>query len=209
MQIRWQRRDLLDLALLVGIAAVATALRLAWVIRSKTFPVEGIDTLFYDERAQRLAAGFGYSYQVGTEGIPTGLFPPGYPFALAGWYKLFGTSLEAAQLFNVVISVVLVLAIYLLGRLALGRTEAIVGSLLWAVFPSQILWTSLLMPELLFALAITLSMVFVYVSSKFRIHQGPARFDCGGRSIGRRRHTHERTGDGALFSRRALARSAS
>lgn len=166
MQIRWQRRDLLDLALLVGIAAVATALRLAWVIRSKTFPVEGIDTLFYDERAQRLAAGFGYSYQAGTEGIPTGLFPPGYPFALAGWYKLFGTSLEAAQLFNVVISVVLVLAIYLLGRLALGRTEAIVGSLLWAVFPSQILWTSLLMPELLFALAITLSMVFVYVSSK-------------------------------------------
>ena len=85
MQIRWQRRDLFDLALLVGIAAVATALRLAWVIRSKTFPVEGIDTLFYDERAQRLAAGFGYSYQVGTEGIPTGLFPPGYPFALAGF----------------------------------------------------------------------------------------------------------------------------
>ena len=166
MHIRWQRYNLVDVALLLGIAVGAAVLRLAWVFRSETFPVEGMDMLFYDERAQRLAAGFGYSYQAGAEGIPTGLFPPGYPFALAGVYKLFGTSLEAGQVFNVVISVVLVLATYLLARLALGRTEAILAAMLWAVFPSQIIWTSLLMPELLFALAVTSSMIFVYVSSK-------------------------------------------
>ena len=163
MHIRWHRHDLVDLSLLLGIAAGAAVLRIAWVLRSETFPVERMDTFFYDERAQRLADGFGYSYE---NGIPTALFPPGYSFALAGFYKLFGTSLESGQAFNVFISMALVVVTYVLARLALGRAEAILASLLWAVFPSQILWTALLMPELLFALTITSSMVFVYVSFK-------------------------------------------
>ena len=36
---------------LVGIAAFVAALRLAWVMRSDTFPVDGMDMFFYDERA--------------------------------------------------------------------------------------------------------------------------------------------------------------
>ena len=94
MHIRWQRYNLVDVALLLGIAVGAAVLRLAWVFRSETFPVEGMDMLFYDEIAQRLATGFGYSYQDGAESITTGVVPPGLHFAFSRCFKRFGPPSE-------------------------------------------------------------------------------------------------------------------
>jgi 4-amino-4-deoxy-L-arabinose transferase-like glycosyltransferase len=58
-----------------------------------------------------------------------------------------------AQGFNVVLSAGIVLLTYTVGRLTAGPRAALVAALLWAVFPSQIIWSSLLMSELLFTLA--------------------------------------------------------
>ncbi len=161
---QWRQQLLRDLPWLLIIVAVAVALRTAWIIRADTFPVQGLDTFFYDQTARRLADGLGYTHYL--DGIATALFPPGYPFALAGVYKVFGASIAIGQAFNVLVSVAVVLATYTLGRLAIGRAAALLGAFLWAVFPSQVIWSSLLMSELVFMLALVLSLALVFASMR-------------------------------------------
>lgn len=160
----WYKRGVPDWLWLGVIVALTVGLRVLWIVRAETYPVPGMDPLFYDETARRLAAGLGYTHHL--DGAPTALFPPGYPFALGGIYKVFGASLAVGQAFNVCVAVTVVLATYAVGRLAIGRSAALLGAFLWAVFPSQVIWSSLLMPELLFTFALMLSLVFIFVSNR-------------------------------------------
>jgi 4-amino-4-deoxy-L-arabinose transferase-like glycosyltransferase len=116
-----------------------------------------MDTVFYNETARRVAAGLGYT---SVDGTPTALFPPGYPTTLALLYRLAGANVAVAQAFNLVLSAGIVLLTYAVGRMTVGRRVALIAAALWAVFPSQILWNSLVMSELWFTLTCLAALAF-------------------------------------------------
>lgn len=132
----------------------AAILCLLWIMRADTYPAPLMDQGFYDEMARRIAGGLGYTT---SDGVPTAIFPPGYPFLLAGGYRLFGADLAVAQALNVAISLGIVLATYTLGRLFANRNVALRGAWLVVPLPSQVLWSALVMSELPFTLALLAS----------------------------------------------------
>ncbi len=140
-----------DALVLSGAVLLAVVLRAAWVAHSEVSPVEGVDTLWYHAVAESVSLGKGV-VNPNDPTSPTALFPPGYSLVLAAAYKLFGAGAGVAQGLNIGLAAVTILVTYLVGRLALGRLAAGIGVLLLAVFPSQVLFSSLVMSEHLFTL---------------------------------------------------------
>jgi 4-amino-4-deoxy-L-arabinose transferase-like glycosyltransferase len=156
---------LLEAALLVLFVTLAIGLRVGWVLHSQTYPVEDVDTWWYDRVAKNVAAGHGIANP--EDGItPTALFPPGYPLVLGTAYKLVGTELNVAQGLNIAVAAGLVLATYLAGRLSLDRPSAIFGALLMSVFPSQVIYSSLVMSDILFAFLLWCVIATLLVASR-------------------------------------------
>jgi len=104
------------------------------------------DFATYDELAERLAAGLGYST---SHGSPTAYWPIGYPFFLAIVYRLAGHHLLFVKLAQTGLAVVTVLGAYLLA-LPFSRAAARVASLVVALWPSLVGMTDLLASENLF-----------------------------------------------------------
>jgi 4-amino-4-deoxy-L-arabinose transferase-like glycosyltransferase len=161
------RRDAVWLALLVVFTA---SVRVAWIIHADVLPFDGLDTYFYDQTARRLASGLGYTHPADSQ--PTALFPPGYSFFLAAVYKVFWPSVAVAQTLSVLTSVGVALATYALGRIAIGRGVGLAGAFVWAAFPSQVFWTSLIMPEMAFTFAMMLSIALVFVAGNVESARG-------------------------------------
>jgi uncharacterized membrane protein len=73
-----------------------------------------------------------------TEGLRAEPTPPLYYLLLAGWMHLFGTSEEALRSFSVVASVLAVPLLYMLGRELGTRSQALLGSVLFALSPFEL-----------------------------------------------------------------------
>lgn len=129
----------------VIIIMLAFFIRLGWVIFSPALPVSDFRT--FHGLALRLAKGMGY---VTGNGTPTAFRPPGYPAFLAVIYWLTNNSLLAAKLMNVLLSTLVCWLTYLLAHKIFGKKIAILSAFIIALFPSQILYTSLLATENLF-----------------------------------------------------------
>src|SRR3954463_1750897 len=137
----------------IGIGLVALALSFAFVPaygRTQTvnlgaggvgFPFS--DTFFYSWVGSALAMGDGYSFL----GHTTAHWPPGYPFLLAGVYKVFGADTANALITNAVLGALTVPLVYLIGLRALGRPAAIAASAALAVMPGQILIADVALAE--------------------------------------------------------------
>ena len=80
---------------LFAVIVTTVAVRLLWIATVRAQPVS--DFLFYFLAPGEVAAGKGYLFN----GHPTAYWPPGYPFVLAVFFKLFGSTLIVAQLLNV------------------------------------------------------------------------------------------------------------
>jgi 4-amino-4-deoxy-L-arabinose transferase-like glycosyltransferase len=131
---------------LIGVAALAGLLRLAWVL---LVPNEQYsDSVWYDAASANLARLGVYGNDPGT---PSAWFPPGYPFLLTVIYKLVGHSELAGKLANVVIGVALTAFTYLLGRLVAGEVVGLVSAVLIAIWPNLIFSTGILNSDLLAA----------------------------------------------------------
>src|SRR4051812_46493602 len=147
-----------DLRCAAGIGLVALAIRLAFVLaygRTQTlnlgaggigFPFS--DTFFYSWVGSALAMGDGYSFL----GHTTAHWPPGYPFLLAGVYKLFGADTANALIANAVLGALTVPLAYVIGLRALGRPAAIVAAAALAVMPGQILIADVALAETFYTL---------------------------------------------------------
>jgi 4-amino-4-deoxy-L-arabinose transferase-like glycosyltransferase len=139
--------------------ALALALRLAWVLSVDTQPAVS-DPQLYHVLAVNLAEGRGYvmlraegdHFVAGEGGQPTAWAPPGYPVALAAVYKVFGAGADSAKIFNAVVGALAVVFTYGVGRLAFGHRVGVLGALLFAFFPSHIVWSSSVLSESLFSL---------------------------------------------------------
>ena len=158
--LRWRTEGLrlsLTAVAVGGLMLVALALRLFWVFYTDTIPLGG-DPHWYYVVGINLAKGYGFVanrnalWEVPGPGEPTAFWPPGYPFALAALFKLFGVSITGAQVLNAVLATLTVPLVYALGVRTFNRGVGLGAAALFAAFPNVIAGTPLLFPEALFTL---------------------------------------------------------
>jgi len=145
----------------VGLFAVlAVGLRLAWIAYVNPDPNDGRvdDTLFYDQAARALLDGRGY---ISYLGLPTAQWPPGYPFVLSAIYWLFGHNILLPKILNALAGGGTVILIYLIGSRVFNWKVGVVGGFLFAVFPGQVFYSTLIMTESTFPFLLTLLILFL------------------------------------------------
>jgi 4-amino-4-deoxy-L-arabinose transferase-like glycosyltransferase len=142
---------------------LALVVRVIWVLVLNPAPVS--DFGWFYARAIDIAAGRGYS----VDGVPTALWPVGYPAFLGGLFKLFGTSLLAAKLANVVFYMgILGLSYHLARRFFRSELVARLSLLILSFYPDHIAYTSLLANEMLAVFLLLLS-VALYLAREGRM----------------------------------------
>jgi 4-amino-4-deoxy-L-arabinose transferase-like glycosyltransferase len=106
------------------------------------------DAAYYFERAAELANGQGY---LSPQGVPTAFWPPGFSLALAGVFKLLGTSVLAVGLFNLACAAASAALVLALGR-KLGGSElaARLALLLLALYPNSAAYVPLALTEVFY-----------------------------------------------------------
>jgi len=93
-------------------------------------------------------------------------FKIGFGMVLAGLYSLFGTSLMVAKLFNIFLSMMLVLLIYTGGKIIYGEKAGRIAALLLAVWPAQIMYTSVIASEHLFMVLFSATVLLILIFIK-------------------------------------------
>ncbi|MBI5537895.1 MAG: glycosyltransferase family 39 protein [Deltaproteobacteria bacterium] len=145
-----KQRDL-GFMLLVAITSLAPRLfvALAWARE----PVW--DGHYYDFGARRIAAGLGYSDDVIVAGVarwhPWCHYPVGYSGFLAGVYKLFGDGPHAATVANAILGAAVVALTHQIALQMMSKWRARAAAILCALHPALILYSALVMTELLSA----------------------------------------------------------
>ncbi len=88
-------------------------------------------------------------------------FKIGFGMVLAGLYYTFGTGLMVAKMFNVAVSVILVVLLYAGGKMLYGEKAGRVAALMTALWPAQIMYTSVIASEHLFLLLFIASVLLI------------------------------------------------
>ena len=139
------------------IFVLASVLRIAWIAYVSTDPLESVgplgiggrsDEVFYYGSAQSLAAGDGFLNPL--SGRHSALLGPGYPFALASLFAVFGSHLIVAKLFNVFLGAATAVLVDVLATRIRDQRTGIVAGVLTALFPSQVFFSTVLMTEVFF-----------------------------------------------------------
>ena len=125
------------------------------------------DQNIYLDLAHNVAAGHGFvvskAIWIADANTPTSIMPPLYPLLVALSFRLFGESLLVVRLLQLALSLVLIAAIYLTGRLLFGTRVAFVAGLLTALYPPLVMYVRPLMSEALF---LPLIAVLVYLTAR-------------------------------------------
>jgi 4-amino-4-deoxy-L-arabinose transferase-like glycosyltransferase len=133
------------------------------------------DQNIYLDLAHNVAAGHGFvvshAIWIADVNTPTSIMPPLYPLLVALSFRLFGESLLVVRLLQLVLSLVMVAAIYLTGRMLFGTRVAFIAGLLTALYPPLVMYVRPLMSEALF-----LPLIAVLVLLTAQLGQGiPSR----------------------------------
>lgn len=122
------------------------------------------DGHYYDFGARRIAQGFGYSdtIQLGGASLwhPWCHYPVGYSGFLAAAYRLFGDSSHVATVANAVIGALVVALTHRVSLSMLSKRRARIAATACAVHPGLILYSALVMTELLSAFLALLALHF-------------------------------------------------
>lgn len=145
------------------VIALALVLRLLYVDATPGYALRH-DARDYDRHAQSIAIGEGYSRRL-AYGRPTAFRPPGYPYFLAGVYRLAGVErapvlqrVRAARLAGALVGTAVVALIGLLALQLWGRRMSILAMALGAVYVPLILVGGAVMSEPLFVVAMLAAM---------------------------------------------------
>lgn len=130
----------------VLIILVGVLLRCWWVLNASVGTLD--DSAFYNGHAIDLAAGRGFVNPA--TGAPSAFLPPGYSFALASVYLVTGPSVLAGAMLNAAFAAVTMVFTYLIARSFFGAGAARFAGGILAFFPSQIVYTPALTPDLFF-----------------------------------------------------------
>jgi hypothetical protein len=171
------------------IFAIALTLRAGWSLYADTVTPPLSDPQYYSATAENIADGFGYSVRVDQQSAPgdrwgfmagagseaTAFWSPGYPFAIAALYWLFGAHEVLAKALNVISGALTVFPVYHLGaRIGIGRRAAprasagLLAASLMAIAPSHILWGASLFSEPLFTLGVAATFALALWSGERR-----------------------------------------
>lgn len=116
------------------------------------------DGHYYDFGARRIAAGAGYSDEImgpnGLEWHPWCHYPVGYSGFLAFFYRLFGADPPVGTVVNAIVGALIVVLVHRIARWATTPTRARIAAGLAAISPGLILYSAVLMTELLAALGL-------------------------------------------------------
>lgn len=165
MRSKLLRSDYVWLALTV---AVAFAVRLAWVLYAKADPTDGRfdDSVFYHVVAAHMAEGGGYTNPYTF--LASAQWAPGYVFVLTPLYWLFGAHEQVAEIANALLGAATVGALYLLARELFDNTTAAIASVLLALFPGQVWFTSILYSESLFGFVFVVALLLLVLATRSR-----------------------------------------
>ena len=104
------------------------------------------DDIDYVAIGKLLARGGGYLL----DGSPTAYRPPGYPYFLSLFFRLFGDSLTPVRLAQAAFDMVSCLLVFSIGRKLFDDRVGLIAAGIFAFFPMQILYVSIMMTETLF-----------------------------------------------------------
>lgn len=123
------------------------------------------DNMHYFTLAQSLANGDGYVNRIGLEQTPHMHFPPGYPAFMSVLMRLGLTDVVSMKKANgILLCISLLLFFYIVYRLSSRRTLlAFSVTLLAALHPQLLRWSTIMMSEMLF-LCVVLLMILLAIS---------------------------------------------
>lgn len=154
------------LGLAIGVAFVARILY--WLLATPRY-VPRSDADQYQQLATNIARGRGFSlYFPQLDLHQTAFRPPLYPFALAGWYRVFGNSIVAGRVFSLCAGVAAVALTWLLLRKVSGTLAATVGALAVAVYPPLLANDTAILTEPL-SLALLAGMLLALASKRWAV----------------------------------------
>src|SRR3990170_4027795 len=151
-----------------AVLALGLTARALWAAYAEADPLEGRfdDSVFYHYAGASLAEGRGYVHFLTREA--TALFPPGYPFFLAGLYRAFGADPAVAEGANVVLGALSGVLAFALATALFGRRAGLTAGLALALFPSQVLFVPALMSEVLFTFLLLSALLLAVAASRAR-----------------------------------------
>ncbi|MBD3232802.1 MAG: hypothetical protein GF315_03660 [candidate division Zixibacteria bacterium] len=134
----------------------STLLRLIWILIFD--PVPKADSYYFFSSAASIADGNGYMMF----GRQTAYWPVGYPAVLGLTFYLFGKSLFAAKILNIVLNIGILFASYRLARLLFNSEQvARLTLLILAFYPNHIPYAAVLLTEPLFTFLLLSAMIFI------------------------------------------------
>lgn len=135
----------------VALGIVALAVRVYVAVAWAGQPVW--DGHYYDFGAKRIAQGFGYSDDIvmgaGSQWHPWCHYPVGYSGFLAGIYRVFGTSELVAPVTNAFLGAVVVMLTHRIGLMWLTPARALIAAIMCTASAELILYTPVVMTEIL------------------------------------------------------------
>ena len=155
-------REVLILALILAVGALLRAAYLTETLADPAFQNPGVDAGYHDYWAWALATGdWTPPGTFNDPGIRTTPFfrPPGYPYFLAGVYKVFGPSRVPARIVQMLLGLGNCLLAFFVGRRLFGRSVGLIFAVLMSVYWVFIYYEAeLLEPVLL----VTLTLALIY-----------------------------------------------
>jgi 4-amino-4-deoxy-L-arabinose transferase-like glycosyltransferase len=137
------------------VLSLAAALRSIWAAFVPVVPIS--DSLAYELYARNLAKLNQYCL---TPGDPSAYWPVGTSFVYSILFRLFGPGYGSIAIFNIVIGSLTTLLVLELATRWFGPKAGLIAGLLYAIWPSQIEFTTILASELLFSILILLGINF-------------------------------------------------
>jgi hypothetical protein len=161
------------IASLIGLGAVALAVRVAYVLGTGPRRLPFTDSLFYQLQADAIAHGHWFLQpflQLVGRSTPTAAHPPLFPLILAAGSRLGATSVQAHQLMGCVIGAGTVVGVGLVATELAGDRAGLLAAALAAIYPPLWLNDGGIMAEGLFAL---ISTGIVLASYRFATRPSP------------------------------------
>jgi len=144
---------------------LATILFFCFILRINFFVGIGInDDIGYIHHAKELAKGNNILANGGSQlAFRTGIIIP-----LALVYKCFGCSEKTTSIFPILSSVITCMFIYLTSNMLFGSSSAIISSLLWCVYPLQLVFDTQLSPSNQHATCVSASLFLFFIALKHK-----------------------------------------
>ena len=143
--------------LMVLVMLVAVSLRIFAAVKWAGTPLEG-DAVSYDNIANNLIEGHGYSRGYDTHIKPTATRGPTYVLLLASIYAIFGHNYTYVNVFQIIIDCLSCLLLFRICKRLFRRNDAAtLASFIYAIYPPFIIYTQRILTETLIIFLSTLA----------------------------------------------------